>query len=130
MVGLERDFYNADRDDVVAVCITVSSPDIVCPVEFPFSVRVETADGNAGSAIDKLGCDTYLQHAGSFGMCVDSKCAEARWGRVHFQLPISIIAHCTLRNHTLHTSNFQIPNCAHPKYEIAHIQIANCVYFA
>ena len=73
MVGLERDFYNADRDDVVAVCITVSSPDIVCPVEFPFSVRVETADGNAGSAIDKLGCDTYLQHSGSFGMCVDSK---------------------------------------------------------
>ena len=49
MVGLDREFYYSFfSDNEVLVCITVSSPDIVCPVEFPFSVIVETADGNAG----------------------------------------------------------------------------------
>ena len=49
VVGLDREFYYSFfSDNEVLVCITVSSADIVCPVEFPFSVIVETADGNAG----------------------------------------------------------------------------------
>ena len=49
MVSLERELYRAQRDPEVVVCVIVSKPDLSCPVDSPFSVRVETTDGNAGT---------------------------------------------------------------------------------
>ena len=33
---------------MVELCAVVYEPNIVCPIEFPFDVRLSTADGAAG----------------------------------------------------------------------------------
>ena len=51
VVGLERTVYTVSEDDgIVEVCAIVTSPDIVCPIEFPFEVSLSTSttDGTAG----------------------------------------------------------------------------------
>ena len=54
-MGLERTFYNVSEGvGVVELCVVVYEPDIICPIEFPFNVRLSTADGTAGM--------TYLCH--------------------------------------------------------------------
>ena len=52
VVGLERTFYNVTEDvGVVEVCAIVYSPTIVCPIAFPFDVRLSTDDDSAGIVI-------------------------------------------------------------------------------
>ena len=49
VVGLEKTFYQVSEDvGVVEVCAIVYSPTIVCPIEFPFNVALNTTDGSAG----------------------------------------------------------------------------------
>ena len=48
VVGLEETFYEVPEGDMVEVCAIVSSPNVSCPIEFPFSVNLSTADGSAG----------------------------------------------------------------------------------
>ena len=49
VVGLEKTFYQVSEDvGVVEVCVIVYSPTIVCPIEFPFNVTLNTTDGSAG----------------------------------------------------------------------------------
>ena len=48
-MGLEETFYKvSETDGVVVVCVVVYEPDISCPIEFPFDVRLFTTDGSAG----------------------------------------------------------------------------------
>ena len=48
VVGLERTFYQVREDvGVVEVCAIVYSPDISCPIEFPFNVGLSTSDNSA-----------------------------------------------------------------------------------
>ena len=50
VVGLERINQSVSEDvGVVEVCVVVTSPDIQCPIEFPFNVSLSTADGGAGT---------------------------------------------------------------------------------
>ena len=54
MVGLERTFYQVSEDvGVVEVCAIVYSPEIDCPIAFPFDVSLRTVDGSAGKERDK-----------------------------------------------------------------------------
>ena len=54
MVGLERTFYQVSEDvGVVEVCAIVYSPEIDCPIAFPFDVRLRTLNGSAGKERDK-----------------------------------------------------------------------------
>ena len=49
VVGLERTFYQVSEDvGVVEVCAIVYSPDITCPIAFPFDVRLRAVNGFAG----------------------------------------------------------------------------------
>ena len=49
VVGLERTFYQVSEDvGVVEVCAIVYSPNVTCPIEFPFNVNLTTSDGSAG----------------------------------------------------------------------------------
>ena len=51
-MGLERTLYSVSEDvGVVKVCAIVYSPNIVCPITFPFDVSVSTSDNTAG-----IGC--------------------------------------------------------------------------
>ena len=48
-MGLERTIFTVSEDvGVVELCARVFEPDIVCPIEFPFSVILSTADRTAG----------------------------------------------------------------------------------
>ena len=48
-VGLERTFYSVSEGvGVVELCAVVYEPNITCPIEFPFNIRLSTADGTAG----------------------------------------------------------------------------------
>ena len=54
VVGLERTFNQVSEDvGVVEVCAVVYSPEIACPIAFPFDVRLRTLDGSAGKERDK-----------------------------------------------------------------------------
>ena len=54
VVGLERTFYQVSEDvGVVEVCAIVYSPEIDCPIAFPFDVRLRTLNGSAGKERDK-----------------------------------------------------------------------------
>ena len=48
VVGLEMTFYEVPEGDMVEVCAIVYSPSVSCPIQFPFSVNLLTADGSAG----------------------------------------------------------------------------------
>ena len=44
VVGLEKTFYQVTEDvGVVEVCAIVYSPNITCPIEFPFNVHLSTS---------------------------------------------------------------------------------------
>ena len=50
VVGLEKTVQEASEEDgVVEVCVRVLSPDIECPIQFPFSVILSFKDGSAGA---------------------------------------------------------------------------------
>ena len=52
VVGLEKTIYSVFEDvGVVEVCAIVYSPNIVCPIAFPFDVSLSTGDRTAG-----IGC--------------------------------------------------------------------------
>ena len=54
VVGLERTLYMTTEDVVlVEVCAIVYSPNISCPIEFPFSVILSTTNGTAGKYCDE-----------------------------------------------------------------------------
>ena len=54
VVGLERTLYMTTEDVVlVEVCVIVSSPNISCPIEFPFTVNLSTTNGTAGKHCDE-----------------------------------------------------------------------------
>ena len=49
-MGLEKTFYSVSEDDgMLEVCANVTSPDIGCPIQFPFQVSLSTTDGSAGT---------------------------------------------------------------------------------
>ena len=51
VVGLERTFYSTSENErSVDVCVVVYIPDIDCPICFPFTVLLSTADFFAGIA--------------------------------------------------------------------------------
>ena len=48
-MGLERTFYSVTEGvGVVELCAVVYEPDITCPIEYPFNVRLSTDDRTAG----------------------------------------------------------------------------------
>ena len=52
VVGLEQTFFRVSEDVVVVeLCAVVSSPDIDCPIAFPFEIILSTLDGSAGKSI-------------------------------------------------------------------------------
>ena len=54
-MGLERTFYNVSEDVGVAeVCAIVYSPNITCPIAFPFNVSISTSDNTAGNFLNLL----------------------------------------------------------------------------
>ena len=55
VVGLERTFYQVLEDvGVVEVCAVVYSPNISCPISFPFIVGLDTRDRTAGKKFPKV----------------------------------------------------------------------------
>ena len=53
VVGLERTFYQVNEDvGEVQVCVSVPSPDISCPVTYPFTVVLATVAESAGKHVD------------------------------------------------------------------------------
>ena len=61
VVGLEHVQYSVNEEDgVIKVCAVVSSPDIDCPIDFPFKVKFFTVDVTAGK---------YYLHIVSTRMC-------------------------------------------------------------
>ena len=50
VVGLEKTFYPVSEDTIgeVEICVTVKSPSVECPIEFPFAVILTAIDGTAG----------------------------------------------------------------------------------
>ena len=47
-VGLEQTFFRVSESvGVVELCANVSSPDVDCPIKFPFEVNLSTNDGTA-----------------------------------------------------------------------------------
>ena len=63
MVGLEETFFRVSENiGLVELCVNVSFPDIECPIEFPFNVRLSTRNGSAGDTIpfaNKHSCMLY-----------------------------------------------------------------------
>lgn len=54
VVGLESSVYMITEDmGLVEVCAILYSPNITCPVEFPFTVNLSTSDGTAGKHCDQ-----------------------------------------------------------------------------
>ena len=52
-VGLKRTLYRAlENDGVVEVCAVVVSPNILCPIEFPFIISFSTTDSSAGANVE------------------------------------------------------------------------------
>ena len=52
VVGLEKTIYSVSEDDgMLEVCAIVTTPDIGCPIQFPFQVSLSTTDGSAGTDI-------------------------------------------------------------------------------
>ena len=52
IVGLERTFCNVSEDvGVVEVCAIVYSPNITCPIQFPFDFNLSTSDNTAGNIL-------------------------------------------------------------------------------
>ena len=50
VVGLEQTFFSVSEGvGVVELCAIVYEPNIICPIEFPFNVRLQTRDGTAGN---------------------------------------------------------------------------------
>ena len=53
-MGLEKTFYSVTEDvGVVEVCAIVYSPNIVCPIVFPFGIRLLTGDASAGKHFEE-----------------------------------------------------------------------------
>ena len=49
-MGMERTLYQVSEDvGVVEVCAIVYSPNVGCPIVFPFDVRLTTSNGSAGT---------------------------------------------------------------------------------
>ena len=49
MIGLEETFYQVtENNGVVEVCAIVHSPVGICPIAFPFDVKLRTTNGSAG----------------------------------------------------------------------------------
>ena len=52
MVGLEKTIYSVSENvGLVETCVIVYSPNINCPIAFPFDVGLSTSDNTAG-----IGC--------------------------------------------------------------------------
>ena len=50
VVGVEHTSMSVlETDGVVELCVIVSSPDINCPISFPFEVRLSTSNATAGN---------------------------------------------------------------------------------
>ena len=55
VVGLESTFYQVSEDvGVVEVCAIVYSPNVACPIEFLFTVRLTTTNDSAGKERVKI----------------------------------------------------------------------------
>ena len=53
VVGLYRTMYQVSEDvGTVEVCAVVYSPNIDCPIAFPFSVSLSTRNGSASNVIE------------------------------------------------------------------------------
>ena len=51
-MGLEKTLYRVMEDvGVVEVCAIVYSPNIDCPIAFPFDVNISTSDNTAGNIL-------------------------------------------------------------------------------
>ena len=52
VVGLEETLYHVSEDvGVVEVCAIVYSPNIACPIAFPFNVTLTTANDTASECV-------------------------------------------------------------------------------
>ena len=61
-VGFDQKSYKVDEAiGMVEICAVVHEPDIDCPIEFEFSVTLETRDSTAG--IYKHVCTTVTLHS-------------------------------------------------------------------
>ena len=48
VVGLEQIFFRVSENvGLVELCAYVSSPDVDCPIKFPFEVNLSTRNGTA-----------------------------------------------------------------------------------
>ena len=49
-VGLEKTLYivSGEASTAVAVCATVNSPRVLCPIEFPFNISLNRISNNTG----------------------------------------------------------------------------------
>ena len=55
VVGLQPTSYQVSENaGAVMVCVAVSSPDIACPIAFPFNVKITTLSGSAGNNADLI----------------------------------------------------------------------------
>ena len=61
VVGLEQVEYTVEEEDgMIEVCVKVLSPDIDCPVDFPFEVKFFTVEVTAGNNDEYYYCTLYL----------------------------------------------------------------------
>ena len=61
LVGLEQTYFNViESVGEVELCAKVLFPPINCPVQFPFDIRLSTADGTAGIIVTHLYVDQCL----------------------------------------------------------------------
>ena len=52
VVGLEDTSLTLSEDaGVIEICAAISSPDTLCPVEYPFEIMLETLSGTAGKVV-------------------------------------------------------------------------------
>ncbi|CAI8050963.1 Extracellular matrix protein 3, partial [Geodia barretti] len=73
ILGLEQTLFNVNENvGRVEVCAAVFSPDINCPVEFPFEVKLHTSDGTAVKMLDYEPLDVTL----AFGVGEKRKCVH------------------------------------------------------
>ena len=53
VVGLEKAYYPVSEETIgnLEICVSVSSPSVECPIEFPFAVKLTAVDGTAGTYV-------------------------------------------------------------------------------
>ena len=56
VVGFERSVIGGEDQGMVQVCVNIFTPNVSCPVAFPFELIITTSDGTAGKHQQILSC--------------------------------------------------------------------------